>query len=136
MKKRLLDTDILTFYFRNQPIVVEHAVAYLQHHDLLTISSISYYEVLRGLRYINATRQIHELASFVADNELLPLDDEAIDYAANVYVHLRQIGQLINESDILIAGIALAHDCVLVTNNIAHFGRIPNLTVENWREDG
>lgn len=135
VKKRLLDTDILTFYFRSHATVVQHAVAYLHQHDSLTISSITYYEILRGLRYINATRQIRDLAHFVADNEVLPLNERAIDHAADVYVHLRQAGRLINESDILIAGIALANDCVLVTNNVAHFGRIPNLTIENWWQE-
>jgi len=49
-----------------------------------------------------------------------------------VYADLRRRGKLIGEADILVAGIVLAHDGVLVTNNVDHFQRVPNLKVENW----
>ncbi len=34
--------------------------------------------------------------------------------------------------DLLIAGTALAHDRIIVTNNRKHFERIPGLIVEDW----
>jgi predicted nucleic acid-binding protein len=34
----------------------------------------------------------------------------------------------------MIAAIALANGLTLITNNVAHFARIPNLPLENWRE--
>lgn len=43
-------------------------------------------------------------------------------------------GILIPQADILIAGIAKSNNLVLVTNNVAHFERIPNLAIENWHE--
>ncbi len=132
MKKHLLDTDILSAFFRNRRQVVNQIANYLDEHDRLSITIITYYEVLRGLRYVNATRQLHDLENFVADNEVLPLDTQSVKRAAEVYAILRQQGQLISEGDLLIAGIALANNCVLVTNNISHFERIPNLEVENW----
>jgi tRNA(fMet)-specific endonuclease VapC len=41
---------------------------------------------------------------------------------------------LIDNQDILIAGIALENNLVLVTNNEKHFARIPNLIIENWKK--
>jgi tRNA(fMet)-specific endonuclease VapC len=41
---------------------------------------------------------------------------------------------LIDNQDILIAGIAIESDLVLVTNNERHFNRISNLTIENWKK--
>jgi predicted nucleic acid-binding protein len=32
----------------------------------------------------------------------------------------------------MIASVALAHDMVLVTGNVAHFARVPDLAIENW----
>jgi tRNA(fMet)-specific endonuclease VapC len=130
--KHLLDTDILSYFFRNEPNVVANVDKYLLHQRRLSISVITYYEVLRGLRFVKATRQLYDLQQFVQDCEILPLSLTAIDYAADIYVALRQEGQLINEADILIAGIALAYDVVLVTNNASHFGRIPQLKIVNW----
>lgn len=132
VKKRLIDTDVLTAFFRNHPAVVARAAAYLQEHDRLSIAMVTYYEVLRGLRYLNAAAQLRALESFVADNAILPVDTAAAQKAAEVYAALRTQGQVIGEGDILIADIALANDCVLVTNNVGHFSRVPGLEVENW----
>ncbi|MBI5473356.1 MAG: hypothetical protein HY961_13510 [Ignavibacteriae bacterium] len=42
------------------------------------------------------------------------------------------LGSSNGHTDTLIAGIALANNLVIVTNNTAHFTRIKNLEVENW----
>jgi tRNA(fMet)-specific endonuclease VapC len=46
---------------------------------------------------------------------------------------LRKLGQPIADLDLLIASIALDEDAVLVTDNIKHFDRIPELKLENWK---
>jgi len=115
--KRLLDTDTLIEFFRKNPAVVSRTAEYLQEHEQLSIAIVTYYEVLRGLRYVNVEKQLQALESFVADNEIVPLDINAVQKAAEVYAALRTHGKLISEGDILIAGIALANNYVLVTNN-------------------
>ncbi len=134
VRKRLLDTDILTYFFRRHPQVVANVASYLQTHERLSLSIISYYELLRGLRYVQARRHLNELEHFIDDSDILPLSIAAADKAADIYAALRRQGALIGEADILIAGIALAHDAVLVTNNVSHSARVPGLTVENWAE--
>lgn len=132
VSKRLLDTDILIEFFRKKPSVVTRVAAYLTDHDRLSISIITYYEVLRGLRQAGITAQLQAFEDFTADSEMLLLDLTAVHKAADVYAVLRKQGQLINEGDILIAGIALANNYVLVTNNTVHFSRVPELQIENW----
>ena len=65
MNKRLLDTDVLIEFFRQNKAVVSRVAAYLQDHDQLSIAIVTYYEVLRGLRYVNVeqrfTRHIRAL---------------------------------------------------------------------------
>ncbi len=112
--------------------MVNHAASYLADHPRLSISIITYYEVLRGLRYVNIEGQLSLFENFAADNEIIPLDLEAVRKAAEVYASLRKQGQLINEADILIAGTALSNNCALVTNNSTHFARITGLQIENW----
>ncbi len=41
---------------------------------------------------------------------------------------LKQIGR----ADLLIASVALANEATLVTRNLRHFRRVPNLKVVNW----
>lgn len=45
---------------------------------------------------------------------------------------LRKAGQSIEELDLLIAAHALALPATLVTNNTAHFNRVPGLKTVNW----
>ncbi len=62
---------------------------------------------------------------------VLPLTDEAIVEAANIYAHLKKQGALIMDADILIAASAIIRGMKVVTNNKSHFRRIPNLQMEN-----
>ena len=62
----------------------------------------------------------------------MPLTRRACIEAARIYADLLERGELIPDGDILIAGIALANDCVVVTNNLEHFSRIKGLGVESW----
>jgi tRNA(fMet)-specific endonuclease VapC len=39
---------------------------------------------------------------------------------------------MLDDFDILIAATAIVNNCVLVSNNIKHFERIPDLNIENW----
>jgi len=52
--------------------------------------------------------------------------------AAQVLYELYSMGQPIGIEDIMIGSIALSHDLTVVTANIKHFSRIPNLRIENW----
>jgi len=45
---------------------------------------------------------------------------------------LKNKGQMIEDFDLLIASIAQANNCVLVTNNRSHFERMEGLAIENW----
>jgi len=47
---------------------------------------------------------------------------------------LKVSGCMIEDFDILIASIAIANNCILVTNNIDHFERIDAIQLENWLE--
>jgi tRNA(fMet)-specific endonuclease VapC len=46
----------------------------------------------------------------------------------------RRTGRPIGDIDLCIAGIAVRHGLIVVTNNTRHFERIPELPLENWLE--
>lgn len=71
--------------------------------------------------------------NFCYDHQVLDLDQLACRYAADMYAQLRSEGKYYQESaDILIAGIALANHCAVVTENRKHFEAIAGLQVEVW----
>lgn len=47
MNRVLIDTDILSYYFKGDDTVVGNFKKYLQHYDLIEISLITFYEIER-----------------------------------------------------------------------------------------
>ena len=43
-------------------------------------------------------------------------------------------GNLVDEFDMLIGGQALVSGLIVVTDNVKHFERFPELRIENWME--
>ena len=128
----VLDTDILSLLMRKNAAVLAEAGKYLSEHSQFTISIITRYEILRGLKAKGAIKQAERFEDFCLRNRVLPVDDSVIIQAANIYADLYQRGELIADADILIAASAMANECGLVTNNETHFRRITRLRVENW----
>ena len=132
MKPALLDTDTVSYYLKNHSVVVSKVDTYLQQYGFISISIITYYEVMNGLLYKDANRQLDRFNQFVDLNQLVPLDQAITLTAAKTYADLRKAGKVIGHNDILIGATALENDLTMVTNNANHFGRIPNLTMDNW----
>lgn len=135
MKASLVDTNILSLFFRGHPQVVAEFEAYLKEYDAINFSIITYYEIVSGLKHRDAHNQLSLFLEFAAQNTILPLTQDVADVAAEVYADLRKSGQSIDDIDLLIAGTAIADGLILVTDNRKHFDRIVQLAVENWAED-
>jgi tRNA(fMet)-specific endonuclease VapC len=132
MNRVLIDTDILSYYFKGDKKVVSNFETYLKQNDLIEISIITYYEIVGGLLAKNALKQLSIFEEFVADNIVIPMTESSAKISAELYSTLRQSGKTIDDIDLLIAGIAIDNDLTIVTNNESHFSRIPGLKVENW----
>lgn len=130
--KTLLDTDVLSGLMRKSPTALNRARSYLADHAQLTISLVTRFEVLRGLKAKHATTQLAAFDSFCLNNEVLPISEPVIVRAADIYADLRIRGQLISDADILIAATALENGLVVATNNLADFGRVAGLATDNW----
>jgi len=68
------------------------------------------------------------------DVSILLFDEPAARSYAEIRVELEAAGRRLEDPDIRIAAICLAHDLTLVTGNVRHFERVPGLRVENWLE--
>lgn len=132
--KTLLDSDTLSFYFKKYPKVVAEAQPYLQQHQIFTFSTITRFELLRGMKVRNASAQLKFFDLFCGQNEIIELNDKIIVRAADIYADLYKRGLLILDADILIAATALENNLPIVTNNESHFNRIKGLQVLNWNK--
>ena len=132
MRGYTLNTNHIREVLRINPQYIQkHRQA--RNRDLpVLVNAISYYETRRGLLYMNMIGKLGLFDKIVRQTGIVPLDKTALDIAAELHVDLRGKGQLIEDTDLLMATIALAHDLTLLTANVRHFVRIESLRIENW----
>ena len=128
----VIDTDILSLLMRKNSFVLARAKEYLSEHGRFTISIITRYEILRGLKAKGAEQQASRFEHFCVRNTVLPITDDVVLRAAEIYADLYKRGELIGDADILIAASALVNGFPIVTNNVEHFRRVKTLKVVNW----
>jgi len=132
MNSSLLDTDILSLYFRNNPNVVSRFQEYLAQYEKINFSIITYYEILSGLKHRDALKQLSSFREFSKRSALLPLTERSVAISSDLYASSRKAGKPIDDIDLLIAGIALSNGLVLATHNVGHFAWIKELDVVDW----
>ena len=102
------------------------------HDGEVLISALSLAELQRGIYRDPANTAIRALRLDVLLRQIpvLPFDAEAAECYGRI---IAQCGWVRGRDfDRMIAGHALSTQSVLVTDNVADFGDIPDLQVENW----
>ena len=131
----MLDTNICSFLMRaRQPAIEARLIAAADSGSLIVVSAITYAELRYGATGPNASTKHAVMVSEFALrlDGILPWDAAAVDRAAELRAELRRRGTPIGDNDVAIAGHALAAGATLVTNNLREFGRVPNLSVDDW----
>jgi tRNA(fMet)-specific endonuclease VapC len=144
----LLDTDTLIFMIRGlkeggrQQSRRERALELVERcrqaqkdGHAVGVSAVTVSELEFGAR--NSDRYEEEIAA--VQKVLTPF--EVYDYDAvscprhygRIRHELERAGQTIGAMDLLIAAHGLSLDATLVSNNLAHFQRVPGLRVTDWR---
>ena len=132
MKPSMLDTDILSEFLRGNSKVIAKVDEHLKEYGYINLSIITYYEILNGLLYKDARKQLAKFEEFVELNKVIPLTLRMAKTAAVIQADPRKKGTEIGHTDTLIAGIARTSELQLVTNNTDHFKRIKGLDIANW----
>jgi len=134
LNQSLIDTDILSYFLKGNNVIAGNFELYLKEHPKITISEITYFEILSGLTFKKASKQIEEFEAFVSTCQILKLSTTTLQISANIYSELREKGITIGTADLFIAGTALANGLTLVTNNRKHYEPISTLSTSNWNE--
>jgi tRNA(fMet)-specific endonuclease VapC len=132
MKQSILDTDILSEFLRGNIKVIKKVDEHLKEYGFVSLSIITYYEILNGLLYKDARKQMERFEQFVELNKVVPLTIRTVKISANIQAELRNKGIEIGHTDTLIVGVAMASELQLITNNTDHFKRIKGLDFANW----
>jgi tRNA(fMet)-specific endonuclease VapC len=127
-----LDTNAVSALINGDTTVVKRWKQARAAGHAVTINAVSYYEVRRGLLPARFARKLAAFEQLLQAHNVLPLALSGLDRAAAIYDALRSSGVLLEDADILIAGIALANNATLVTHNTRHFARVRGLKLEDW----
>ncbi len=127
----LLDTNICIYIINRRPVQVRARFEGLRYGEV-AVSSITGAELSFGVAKSGSARNEAALEKFLAPLELLAFGASAMRRYGLLRAELQARGQPIGALDTMIAAHALALGAVLVTNNLAEFGRVPGLACENW----
>ena len=94
----------------------------------IAIGWITVGEVYEGaFEHADPQPHLQALRQFLAPLRILGLNDSIMERFAQIRASLRKTGQLIPDFDVLLAATALHHNLVVLTFNLRHFSRIPDL---------
>ena len=84
------------------------------------------------MKFRDAQNQLKKFLDFANSSEIINSSLDSMFKSAEIYAVLRKKGIIVDDIDILIAGICIANDLTLVTNNEKHYNSIEGLKIENW----
>lgn len=130
MIKYILDTNIVSYVLRKNPIVLDK----LKQLPIaaLFISSITEGELRFGLAKKPDAKVLHEMVEeFLKYVEVLPWNKDTAKTYGYLRASLEKQGKSISSLDLLIASHAISVNAILVTSDLV-FQNIESLKTENW----
>jgi len=128
----LLDTNTCIHYLNGTSEAIRRHVETIRPHEMV-VCAIVKAELFYGAEnsqypQANLEKQRAFLDRFVS----LPFDDRAAKAYGRIRATLKKAGTPIGPNDLLIAAIAVAHNCILVSHNTKEFERITELSLKDW----
>lgn len=120
----LVDTDVLIWHLRGYP----QATRRLDELGALTLSAVSYLEVLQGMRNKSELQAVKKMFDKRAAT-LLPVT-EAITLRATELMEAFTLSHGLQMGDALIAATAIEHQLPVLTANVKHFGAVSGFLIE------
>jgi tRNA(fMet)-specific endonuclease VapC len=127
----LLDTNIWIAIAKGEPGPIRQ-LRELRPTQVITCSVIKAELAFGARKSGRVAENLDGFRRLLEPFESLSFDDRAAEHYGMVRASLEQAGTPIGANDLLIAALALAHDCILVTRNNREFERIAGLRVESW----
>lgn len=134
MARYLLDTNILSDLIHWPAGKVAAAISRLtgSEQESLCTSIVVAAELRYGVEKSGSPRLAARVEAVLERVEILSLGPGADRFYGSLRARLERAGTPISANDMLIAAHAMAAGCVLVTDNVREFGRVPGLRFENW----
>lgn len=129
--KYLLDTNICV-YLLNGNSALKNRVAEIGIFSIAISNSILAELYFGAYNSRKVAENLKRIELFKKNLRVLSDSEESAMLFGRIKAALKSKGNIIEDFDILIASIAMANNCIVVTNNWDHFSRIEKLQIENW----
>ncbi len=130
----LFDTDAITNILKKKPSekLVKN-ISGLKREDQF-ITTITIGEIVYGsFKSGNPQCHLNNLRNILLPAvNILSFDSQAAFIYGKTRAGLENSGDIISHADVQIASIAIANNLTLITGNIKHFIKIPQLKIEDW----
>ena len=77
----------------------------------------------------NPQAHLANVRSLLGTTDIIPVTEPIMTRFAEIRAHLRRRGLMISDFDIIIGSTALEYDLTVLTRNVRHFQRIPDLRI-------
>ena len=129
----LLDTDTLVPLLRGNAAVTDAISAHAD--DFKAFSAISFGELIFGCcKSAHPAENIAKVRHLAANFPVVPVSEPVMERFGAVKADLVKQGRKLEDFDLVVAATALHFGYTLVTGNVRHFHRVPDLKVDNWTE--
>jgi len=128
----MLDTNICIYLIKKRPPNLLEKFKSIRKNSLC-ISVVTYAELTYGVERSSSKKMNQKIVTdFISYLDVFPWDMDAADQYGKLRSGLEKKGTPIGNMDMLIASHALSNNCILVSNNLREFKRVPRLKYENW----
>ena len=129
-QKYLLDTNICIFLLKNKCGIREAVITAKPENCF--VSEITIAELYYGASKSNRKKERLRDVDFIVENfGILPIFP-TLQIFGDIRSELEEKGKRIDDFDVLIGAAAVYNNMILVTDNVQHLERIPNIKIENW----
>lgn len=129
----VLDSTFIIHFLKNKTNAVEKAKAL---SEPVYTTRLNVFEILKGVylaEQSQAEKELTNFNSFLQGIGVLELDVKSANEAAKIFAELNKQGRTVQDTDVLIAAIALTNrENIIVTQNVKDFSKIPGIKVESY----
>lgn len=127
----LIDTNIIIYSLKNAGNVNDNFLKYKEEE--MSLSVISYGELVFGAKKSGSVEKNLKTVEYIKSIfSLVDVTPDVMDVFGELKAKIQKTGRIIDDMDLLIASTAIAENMILVTHNMKHFEKIPNLQIQDW----
>jgi tRNA(fMet)-specific endonuclease VapC len=124
-----LDSDILIDFLKQKDYATKIINRLKESDDNLSTTSVNAFELFRGAIKSKDPEAVEPLKDLISYLKILNFNLNSSKKAAEIFEELKSKGETLDLADVMIASIVITNNETLITNNLNHFKRIPELKI-------